>query len=109
MTAHPTDRPVRAADEHCAILLQWLDLIEAKAGEDDAAWTESNPALMAVATAAWDIRIAIFKSSYLGRRLYGDEEHRTERCPVHQGKSSGLPVTASQECACGLTGLLPAN
>lgn len=52
--------------------------------------------------------LAIVKSSYLARRIYGGEAHRTERCPVHLGVWSGIPGPDDENrCACEMTGWLP--
>lgn len=55
-----------------------------------------------------DIRLAISKSSLLGRLLYEGEEFRTVECPEHKGKWSGLEFPESP-CphGCNMTGWLP--
>lgn len=100
------DSPVRTADEHCAILWQWLDLLVENGRDEE--WLRDHSSLVPIIKHAIQIRLAIQKSSYLGRRLYGGEAHRTEPCPTHQGVWSGLPMTPD-ECACDLTGWLPAE
>lgn len=50
----------------------------------------------------------ISKSSMLDRLIYGCEPLRTEKCPTHKGKWSGLE-DGRNDCphGCGLTGWLP--
>lgn len=52
----------------------------------------------------------IGKSSMLDRLIYGCEPLRTEKCPKHKGRWSGLP-SSPNDCphGCGLTGWLPAK
>lgn len=85
--------PKMTADEYCAILRQWAEFPYVKALLGDAAER---------------VRLAMYKSNYLARRLYGGEDHRTIPCPQHKGHWSGLPALG-RDCAhgCGLTGWLP--
>lgn len=97
--------PKRDVDEHCDILWKWLDLIEDRVRRDGA---KADPNLKDIAEHAGKLRTAIMKSSYLGRRLYGEEEHRTVMCPEHRGRWSGLPSSPGAcRFGCELTGWLP--
>ena len=101
---------VKQVEDYCAVLWQWLELIEERvaAGDTDGWGVDRN--FKTIAEAAPALRMAIHKSSYLGRRLYGGEAHRTERCPLHQGRWSGLPnPLRPPECGCDFTGWLPAE
>ena len=91
------------ADEHCSILWKWLSLIERRAKMENAPHSFKR-----IAAAGDIIRLAVTKSSYLGRRLYGGETHREVECPFHQGRWSGVP-SPGNDCdhGCGLTGWLP--
>jgi hypothetical protein len=55
-----------------------------------------------------DVQLGITKSSLLARVIYGGEGLRTERCPIHEGRWSGLEWT-DNACphGCQLTGWLP--
>lgn len=98
---------IKQVEEHCAVLWQWLDIIVAKVEEDG---DDADSNFRTVAEAAPAIRTAVLKSSYLARRLYGGEAHRTVKCPTHQGRWSGLPDPSHPpECGCDLTGWLPAE
>lgn len=95
---------IQRAEAHCDVLWQWLDLVTERVEQDG---EDADPNLRKIAEAAPAIRLAVSKSSYLGRRLYGFEGHRTEPCPIHQGRWSGLP-SGETPCGCDLTGWLPA-
>ena len=82
-----------AVNEYCEIFLKWADM----AVEQGILKRETVN----------EVKFAVFKSSYLDRRLYGGEAHRTEPCPVHNGKWSGLPFGEGPACGCDLTGWLP--
>lgn len=84
----------RSVDDYCAILFQWAEMAVAKG-------------ILRQETVN-EVKFAVLKSSYLGRRLYGGEEHRTEPCPVHKGRWSGLPLGSDPPCGCDLTGWLRA-
>lgn len=90
-------------ESYCDVLWQWLDLVVDRVTLDGAS---ADPHLKAVAEASTSIRVAVSKSSYLARRLYEGEQHRTEPCPVHQGRWSGLAVDRPS-CGCDMTGWLP--
>lgn len=92
-----------SVEEYCAILWEWLDLIAAHTEAERAAGREPRGTLGEVADARAAIRLAVMKSSYLLRRIYGGEERRITPCPTHRGTWSGLLET----CACGGTGWLP--
>ena len=53
--------------------------------------------------------LAIYKSNLLARLIYGGQELRTEKCPVHQGHWSGWAWGDECECQDGpdITGWLP--
>lgn len=54
------------------------------------------------------VRMAIHKSSLLYRMLYCGQPLRTKKCPVHEGRWSGIPgFNDGDMCACELTGWLP--
>lgn len=43
------------------------------------------------------VNLLISKSSLLDRLLYGRETFRTEKCPIHKGKWSGIEFTPSED------------
>lgn len=100
---------IRDADGHCAILWQWLDLVCKKVEQDRSEGRRPDPNFANIAEHARGIRTAIQKSSYLARRLYGGEEHRTAPCPEHEGEWSGIPGLPGRDCphGCQFTGWLP--
>jgi hypothetical protein len=50
-------------------------------------------------TAAWDVvNLAIIKSAVLDRVLYGGEDFRTRRCPIHRGRWIGLAIVTCALC-----------
>lgn len=102
---------VAPVKEYCEIFETWAGLIRAKAAELEARPVESfgryerdrwKKAVEALDT----LRLFIFKSSYLGRRIYGGEKHRTRPCPVHKGVWSGCAFEPPL-CGCDLAGWLP--
>lgn len=99
-----TVEEIKEVEAHCAVLWQWLDLVVAKAREEG---EDADENFKAIAKAETAIRTAVLKSSYLGRRLYGGEDHRPLMCPEHKGRWSGLPHPARPPaCGCDLTGWL---
>lgn len=74
-----------------------------------------NGVMPEVVEALGSLQLAIHKSNYLHRRLYQGDPHRTDKCPVHQGRWSGCPFPGSEdyECECvqqgNTTGWLPAK
>lgn len=93
-----SDLPKLTADEYCRILEQWAQLV-----------VGSNPRLY---DAVQLVRSTMLKSNYLARRLYGGDEHRTIRCPLHKGRWSGCsPEPCPHGCSWGMniTGWLPAG
>jgi hypothetical protein len=94
-----------------AIIFQWLDLLVERSQEGD----ESDTGVQRFARIAEivpDLKLAADKSNYLGRR-FGGGQHRTERCPIHDGHWSGYGGLDKEPCACALgvydiTGWLPA-
>ena len=49
-----------------------------------------------------DLYLFIAKSDYLRRRIYAKEPTRTEKCPLHQGRWSGIqwPGRVQEGCTC---------
>lgn len=87
------------------VIFDWLDLLVEHHGTPPA---EGNPdqrdeRLKRIAAVAADLKFAADKSSYLARRFSG-EIHRTQPCPEHRGRWSGLGFC---DYGCDLTGWLP--
>lgn len=93
--------PLFDMDEVRDIIFDWLDLLV----EHHKDFDKNDDGLSRIAAVVPDLKLAADKSSYLGRRFAG-EVHRTEPCPKHQGRWSGLPWLGN-ECKCDLTGWLP--
>lgn len=92
------DQPRYTMDEARAIIFQWLDLI-ADQNVDRRYYDTITPAMVE------DLKLAADKSAYLARRFAG-EPHRTEPCPVHHGRWSGIAWGERPSCGCDLTGWL---
>lgn len=93
----------------CEILFQWLDLICEQVEADEAAGRQADANFVVIAASAHSIRMAATKSNYLARRIYGGEEHRTVKCPEHDGHWSGYGI-CTHGCSIGrydITGWLP--
>jgi hypothetical protein len=93
----PASNEMRAADPHtfCKAYDVWLKCCVEGWGYDSAQ-----------VRAIRDVRLLITKSSLLNRLVYCGETLRTEKCPKHKGRWSGIP-SPGNECECGLTGWLP--
>lgn len=105
--------PVMPVSEYCKAFDDWIAACQEahKEYEDEIEGTGvgrgSPPPLWEVREYIWKLRaLDIGKSSYLARRIYGGERHRTRKCPVHKGHWSGLPFDPPL-CGCDLTGWLP--
>lgn len=84
-------------DEIRSIIFQWLDMI----GDCDRTYFDAiTPEVVR------NLKLAADKSSYLGRRFYGDE-HRTEACPIHKGAWQGIDWFDTCPYHCGYTGWVP--
>lgn len=100
------EEPVRPVSQYCDAFYVWREQISElyKNSSDDSEFEKHRlnqwgDILKALNT----LQIPITKSSYLGRRIYGGERHRTKMCPVHKGVWSGLPFK-KEPCGCDLTG-----
>lgn len=92
-----TELPKFDGNEIRSIIFQWLDQV----AECDRNYFDTiTPEVVR------ELKLAADKSSYLGRRFYANEAHRTEPCPTHKGVWSGLPFDVTP-CGCDLTGWLP--
>jgi len=89
-------------DQVCSILSEWLTLVETRYQEGG---FPNHLHFQIVGRDAMAIRTSIAKSSYLGRRLWG-EPHLTTPCPVHLGRWSGLLAPNANACGCGGVGWL---
>lgn len=127
--------PVMPIGRYCATLRQWQSLLRQRAErelvrlypgasgdlpaqeaayeayrKDQEAKDPKLSHLRAYQSAVSNVDFAflqISKSSFLDRALYGREPLRTEMCPTHKGKWSGLDFNG--ECPCSFTGWLPAK
>lgn len=99
---------VRPVTEYCEAFYDWLKALEVAHKEWDEKPEESKqwhspPPLYNSKEHIGFVLMAIGKSDYLRRRIYAKEPHRTEKCPVHQGKWSGIrwPTEPPMEgCLC---------
>jgi hypothetical protein len=101
-----TEPPRFDMDEIRAVIFQWLDQLVAKAENDARVGQYQDSRVERIAAVVPDLKLAADKSSYLGRRFYGDP-HRTEACPIHGGRWSGLPGWRDCPMGCDFTGWLP--
>ncbi len=71
-------------------------------------WAHTVTGLMVSREMVKHIEGALHKSNLAARLLYGDVELRTEKCPVHDGHWSGVPIP-DDYCphGCQHTGWLP--
>lgn len=109
--------PVMPVSEYCKAFDDWIAACQEAHKEYEEEGTSAHPANVGRGSPPplWDIRehlgklrfLDIGKSSYLYRRIYGGEKHRTRKCPVHKGHWCGLPLGGSPLCGCDLTGWLP--
>lgn len=99
---------VRPVVEYCEAFYDWIKALEVahkeweEKSEDSKQW-HSPPPLYSSKEHIGFVLMAIGKSDYLRRRIYAKESHRTEKCPVHKGKWSGLrwPTEPPMEgCLC---------
>jgi hypothetical protein len=102
---------VRPVKEYCDAFTDWMEALKVAAEVYDMLTEEqkrhrSPPPLYDLVPSFGAIMLAIHKSSYLARRIYDGEKHRTKKCPVHQGHWSGLAFEPPA-CGCDLTGWLP--
>jgi len=84
--------PVKKMSDYCASIWAWFDALEAKYREEktpDISDFGDTP-LHDIGKIVPTIRIAIHKSSMLGRLMYEGEKLRTKKCPIHNGTWSGL-------------------
>ncbi len=105
--------PVMPVSEYCKIFDEWIAACQEAHKEYE---NENRTADVGRGSPPplWEIRehlgmlraLDIGKSSYLARRLYGGEKHRTRKCPTHKGHWVGLPWDPPL-CGCDLTGWLP--
>jgi hypothetical protein len=97
--------PVRPVSQYCDAFRQWekaLRVLAETKGDSEYEQHRINQwgdVIKAIDT----LKIPIYKSSYLGRRIYGGETHREEECPIHKGEWSGLSFK-EEPCGCHLTG-----
>jgi hypothetical protein len=87
--------PVRPVSEYCQAFYDWQKLITEQANlelddeHNDFHSSYQKEIWEKVSKGLSDAYIAIVKSNYLWRRIYGDGLHRTVKCPEHQGTWSG--------------------
>ena len=93
------EQPRYTMEEVRAIIFQWLDLIAAE-NVNRNYYDDITPEVVE------DLKLAADKSAYLARRFAG-VPHRTEPCPVHKGRWSGITWGDRPVCGCDLTGWLP--
>lgn len=72
-------QPVKPVGQFCAIVLNWY-----RAMRDGDYYDEDT--IKALKT----VRMGISKSNFLWRLLYLDQPVRTEKCPAHKGRWSGV-------------------
>lgn len=71
--------PVKPVSKFCAIVLNWY-----RAMRDGDYYSEETIKALKL------VRMGIPKSNFLARLLYNDEPVRTEKCPAHKGRWSGV-------------------
>lgn len=103
------NEPVRPVSEYCQALYDWLELIRIRSLYEDAPENFKK-----IAEVIGPLTLSIQKSNYLLRRIYNGQPHRTEPCPIHQGRWSGYAGDESRICPEGcsngiydITGWLP--
>jgi hypothetical protein len=79
--------PVQPVSRYCGSLEAWANAVRA------------NPELKDLAMDIGRVFLAIRKSNLLARLIYGGQEVRTRKCPVHQGRWSGC-VFEDPGCGC---------
>jgi hypothetical protein len=101
--------PVWPVDYFCTVLDDWFRACaeEKKRYDSESPPWRSRPPLYEVVEGLMSLggvgSLDVIKSNYLGRRLYGGEAHRTEKCPYHDGHWGGLFTTVPRECDCAET------
>ena len=101
--------PVMPVSRYCDALRTWARAV----GENGYGADHRLPEAIA------QVELAVSKSNLLARLIYGGEELRTKKCPVHNGHWSGCifetPICATPEypdgCLSGadVTGWLPSK
>jgi hypothetical protein len=84
--------PVMPIGKYCEAFRTWQDAIEdaaEQAKEDPDESPFARQSLEDMARAIQEVSTLVSKSNLLSRLLYGGEELRTERCPIHKGHWSG--------------------
>jgi hypothetical protein len=104
LTLHHKVR-VAPITDYCQAFFDWHKAI-ADALQDPEVSDMHKDSLRPIKEALDALYIPVMKSNYLARRIYGGEEHRTEKCPVHNGHWSGMywPGTPDADCPCADTG-----
>jgi len=104
---------VAPVTEYCAAFEAWASALGEKVKRMDAGEEREDEGLRRASEALSWLQLPIYKSSMLGRLIYGGEKLRTERCPEHNGIWSGLDFGPKFgphcEHGCHLTGWLPAG
>lgn len=104
--------PVMPVSEYCKAFYDWVAALHVaykewdETPEEDRSWRSPPPLYEIREHLDMAMHLGVGKSSYLARRIYGGEKHRTRKCPVHKGHWSGLPFKTPL-CGCDLTGWLP--
>lgn len=101
-------QPVLPMSRFCEAITTWFRCIERNAREWEKKGEPDRAHGHSFAKHLGDIERNIRKSNLLARLLYGGEKLRRERCPVHDGRWSGLEHPGAR-CphGCGHTGWIP--
>jgi len=95
--------------EYCDKLYEWAAIIKSTYAEIETQIKNGElepkqviyPQVKELPEALDIVMLAIQKSSLLGRTMYGGQKPRTKKCPVHQGRWSGLYATRPDHHARG--------